>query len=487
MNTPSTSTSGSSARGSSDRSRGRDSRRHRPKIAWHVMTPDKAFWTFAAFVVLVFLMGGGSRYDIDSVGPLRAMSAIFLGIGVYCQTGQSFRLVARPVALILLLGLWMAVQLLPLPPSWWTSLHGRENIAQAGELVGLAEVWRPITFSPMRTFNSLASLVVPLAAFMLLSLLDDNGWRRMRSLIIAIGVVSALLGIAQITLRGSPGLYLYEITNSDNAVGLFSNRNHNALFLNIALLFSIFRARGSKSRLAPADLFMAAGQMVLLVGVLITGSRFGFALLAVVASVFAAGAMLVTRGDSRTPRTRRRLSEKIAGISAGVAAIALIAFFAAMERIPALGRLFEVGVAQDLRARSFSDVLDLAIGHFPFGVGFGAFEQAYRTIERDELLSPTYFNQAHNDWLQIVVEGGLPAVIILALGVFLILKRGWWTWRSRAAMAGKLGPATLGFLTLLVIGMHSLVDYPLRVPSLMVVAAIALGLIFQHHTRMVQV
>jgi len=454
------------------------SRRHRHKARWHEMTPDRAFWMFAIFAVLVFLMGGGSRYDIASVGPLRAMSAVFLAIGVYFQTGQNFRNVGALVALLFALGAWMVVQLVPLPPSMWTALYGREAIVQAGAAAGLEQVWRPITFSTMRTFNSLASLVVPLTALILLSLLDESGWRRVRTLVIGLGVASAILGIAQVTLRGSPGLYFYDITNGDSAVGLFSNRNHNALFLNIALLFMIFRARGAGWSWKPADLFVLAGQILLLVAILINGSRFGFVLLAFVALVFAVRAIRSGRAASTGDRSKGR-SAKIAGILAAIAAIGLIAFFASVERVPALARLFEQGVAQDLRARSFPEVLQMAIGHFPFGVGFGAFEQAFRTIEPESLLSPSYFNQAHDDWLQIVVEGGLPAVSLLAIGLSLLVRRGWVIWRSRDILGAGLATPALGFLTLLAIAMHSVVDYPLRVPSLMVVATIALGMIFK--------
>jgi len=451
------------------------------------MTPEKAFWAFFTFVLLVFLMGGGSRYDIDSVGPLRALAALFLAIGIYYQSGQSFRQVAAPVVLLVALGLWMVVQLIPLPPSWWTSLHGRESIARAGELIGLQDVWRPITFSPLRTFNSLASLVVPLAALVWLALLDEQGWRRVQSTIIAFGVLSALLGIAQISLNGAPGLYLYEVTNSGSAVGLFSNRNHNALFLNIALLFCIFRKREGKAKWKSEDLFILAGQIALLGAILINGSRFGIALLGIVAIIFAVRVIWVDRAGTAASGSNRRWRQTLVGILAGVAAIILIGFFAALDQIPAVSRLFDQGVAQDLRVRSFPDVLHMAIGHFPFGVGFGAFEQAYRTIESEDLLSPAYFNQAHNDWLQVVVEGGLPGVLLLFVGLLLTIRRVWSAWKSRHESATNFQLVMLGLLTLLLIGMHSIVDYPLRVPAMMCVATVALGMVFASRNTVAQV
>ena len=164
------------------------------------MTPDKAFWLFITFASLVFLMGGGSRYDIDSVGPLRAISAIFLAVGIWYQTWETFRRVRVPIVFLLALGVLMAMQLVPLPHSWWSSLPGRAEIARLDVLMGLGEISRPLTLSPQRTLNSLASLIVPLAAFMLLALMDSEGWRRLMKMIAVAGVASAVLGITQVSL-----------------------------------------------------------------------------------------------------------------------------------------------------------------------------------------------------------------------------------------------------------------------------------------------
>ncbi len=448
------------------------------KSPWHAVTPDKAFWLFALFMLLVLLTGGGSRYDISSVGPLRAISALFLAISIYAQTQKSFQKVAPPVSLLIIFGMWMAAQLVPLPPAWWSDLPGREAIFEAGSLVGASEVWRPITLSPLRTLNALASLVAPLATLMLLALLNEDGWRRVPKLIVGAGVASALLGIAQVTLPGAASLYFYEITNQGSAVGFFSNRNHNALFLNIALLISFWRVSREGPRWTPASLLTAAGQLILLLGVLINGSRFGFALFGFVALIFAVRAFLQMQSEGKLGQSRSVRQQMLAFLG-GAASLSVIALFVLLDRIPALTRLFEQDVAQDLRARAFATVWQMASDNLLFGVGFGAFEPAYRTVESDALLSSAYFNQAHNDWLQIMIEGGVPAILILCLGLFLIGRRGWSIWKLRKASAASLSEPLLGFLVLIMIGAHSFFDYPLRTPIIMFVAAIAVGWIFR--------
>ncbi|GGD49759.1 hypothetical protein GCM10011411_06960 [Aurantiacibacter arachoides] len=442
------------------------------------MTPQRAAWLFVLFGVLTFLMGGGSRYDIESVGPLRALAAVFLAIGIWFQTPQTFRLVKWPVILLGLLGLWMAIQLVPLPPAWWSGLAGREVIVAVDRTIGLEGAWRPITMSPLHTWNSLGSLVVPLATLLLLSLLDAEGWQKVRRLVFIAGLVSAMLGFAQMMFRGSPGLYLYEITNADSAVGLFSNRNHNALFLNLALLFGVFeleRAHEKKAR--ELTLLILAGLVALALAVLLNAARAGLVLLALTALIVMV--RLVVRSRAMPARAGASRKTGIAVGLVGLVGAGIVAMLALAGRIPALDRLFAQQLDEDQRADTLPYVIDLARDHFPFGVGFGAFEQAYRAIEPVDLLSPHYLNQAHNDWVQVIIEGGLPGVLIVAAALVLIVLSTVRTWRERrtAKVGGALDTRWLGLFTIVMIILHSAVDYPLRTPSLMMVAAIAIALL----------
>ncbi|VVT14338.1 O-antigen ligase family protein [Erythrobacter sp. EC-HK427] len=441
------------------------------------MTADRAFWLFVAFAALVFLMGGGSRFDIESTGPLRAIAALFLAAGLWFQSGEQLRSIAVPLGLLVALAIWMALQLVPLPPSIWQSLAGREDIVAAGQLLGMDGQSRPLTFSPLRTMNSLAALVVPLTALVLLSLLDCQGLRRLRTGVVIVGVTSAILGAAQIILPGSEGLYFYEITNGDSAVGLFSNRNHNALFLSIALIFSLFQS-GSKGRRGwdEKTIWIAAARLVLVAGILITSSRFGLGMLGLIGLVYGVHLLLALRRSGKEVT----LMQKLAGAGAAVAAAGMIALFALLGRIPALERLsgfYEGGLAEGQRTDTLPYVLQMAADHFPFGVGFGAFEQAYRTIEPETLLNPRYLNHAHNDWVQLVIEGGLPGVLVFLIGALWLLRMAWRAIRARQAAGESLAAPLLGLLTLGAIVLHSAVDYPLRTPSIMLLAAFAIVLV----------
>lgn len=104
------------------------------------------------------------------------------------------------------------------------------------------------------------------------------------------------------------------------------------------------------------------------------------------------------------------------------------------------------------------------------GSGFGGFDPIFRLHEPFALLKPTYFNHAHNDFLEIVLDAGLPGLILLMLAI------GWWMWGSIDAWRSRGEDAGLrrtGSIMLLMVFAASVFDYPARTPIIMAVIVIA--------------
>ena len=104
------------------------------------------------------------------------------------------------------------------------------------------------------------------------------------------------------------------------------------------------------------------------------------------------------------------------------------------------------------------------------GVGYGTFLNAYPAYEHGETVIDKYVNHAHNDYLELVFEGGLPALGLIAAFLVLLLLRVARTIRMPLQRA-----ASLAVCVLLV---HSLVDYPLRTMALSVTFCLLLGLLW---------
>ncbi len=115
----------------------------------------------------------------------------------------------------------------------------------------------------------------------------------------------------------------------------------------------------------------------------------------------------------------------------------------------------------------------MAKAFLPFGSGFGSFDSAFRRYEPGGLLSIIYMNEAHNEPLQLVIEGGIPALLLLV--VFL----AWWGWTATRVTAPSRPSSSralsIAWVTAMAILMaSSLVDYPLRTPLLSALFAVGI-------------
>lgn len=441
------------------------------------------FWAMTALLLAAFAFGGGSRGDIASLIVLRPLSFILLAYALIGLGAGQWRRLGVPGWIAAGLAALAAVQMLPLPAEIWTRLPGRALSAEIAAMMGWEQEWRPLSLVPSRTLNALFALGVPLAALALLAGQGVVSHGRIIWLILGIGVVSSLVGLAQ--LMGAPDgpLYFYRITNEGVAVGLFANRNHHAIFLAslIPLLgfvgLSAWQRRPSASRMM--TVIGAGGATVFLVPlVLVTGSRAGTALALGAGLVIAVICGRALNADRPGRIARRGVSRfAVPLLVTGLAAAAALTHFA--SRSLAFERLLATNMDAGLRAEVLPYLWAMAREYFPFGAGLGAFRRVWEVVEPQELLRPQFLNQAHNDVLQIVIEGGAAGLALLLLTLGWLMRSGWRAWRvfqTGSARGDAPGLALFSWLALAVLLAGSLFDYPLRAPSLMALAAVLAGL-----------
>jgi O-antigen ligase len=131
---------------------------------------------------------------------------------------------------------------------------------------------------------------------------------------------------------------------------------------------------------------------------------------------------------------------------------------------------------EGVRPRIWADTW-YAIGqHWPVGTGMGTFRPVFDAAERLEFVRPTYANRAHNDYLEYLLEAGIAgALLFLAAIVFAVYRI---VGMLRRDEGGKMRAQALFVAgSLLALGLHSLVDYPMRSVSLAVVAGLMGGLL----------
>lgn len=432
------------------------------------------FAMLAVFVIAVFALGGGARDDLQSLLLLRPAAVGFAAWALWVAAPGDLKAIRIPLALLLVLGVLIAVQLVPLPPEVWHALPGREAIARRDALVGLGDNWRPLSLSPSKGWNSLVSLIVPLAALLLMAVQPATSRLRIVEIVLLVAATSAVLGLAQILGPAGGPLYFYNITNDASAVGLFANRNHHAAFLAASFpllgwyfLFAI-RSELLLSRLWVSCVVGGAGLWALVIA--LSGSRSGLVLFGLaLAMVLFQFRMAQKRGRFSRQRGPMPFSTPRARIAlwAGLAAAFVTAIWV-VPQLPAFQRFGAEAYAADVRFSAAPTIFAMARDAFPAGMGFGAFEHAYKAYEPDALLTSSYLNQAHNDFFQLAVEAGLPGLLLLVLALLWLGARfrAVLPWLRRAEPDAWLALTALASLGLLAAA--STVDYPLRTPSQMV-------------------
>lgn len=431
--------------------------------------------TFGSMVLLLaacFLMGGASRTDVMSLIVLQPLAVLCIAI-VFLVDFHSirWRAIRTPLALLGVLAGIMVVQLIPLPPAVWTNLPGHAQFAAIATVGGIEQPWRPISLSPDLTLAGLASLSVPAAVLIGYGALPVARTRDLLPIVIGGAVLSAVLGLAQLSGGTGSPLYLYDVTSRGLPVGLFANRNHQALLL--TLVWPMLAVWLSFPTIEPRFRALAAwvsGALAIFIlpMLLATGSRAGLLLGAL---TFAAAIWFLRKREGDRPQGRfgRWLAPAaaLAGLGVFVAAVFL-------SRDEAIQRATGMDLAEERRFEFLPTLIKIAGDFFPTGAGFGSFDRLYRVYEPLEFLSPNYLNHAHNDLLELIIDGGLPAAL-------LAIAFAWWiVSRARVAFLRAGGRpsealARLAVVVIVILFLGSLVDYPLRTPLLAAICAIACG------------
>lgn len=447
-------------------------------------------WVVIAFTILVFLMGGSSRADVASVPLLRGAAVLFAAWAMAGLSRDDWFRIRVPLALLLLLAMWMIAQLVPLPPELWRVLPGRDLVSAIDDTLGQADLWRPISLTPSLTWNSLLAMTVPLTALVLTAGVRPENFPRIMLAVVAIACGSAVWGMVQLLSGVGGAAYLYSITNDGMMVGFFANRNHHALFLACAIVVAAMLLRDElmkKRRSGPVVGALVSATLLLVISTTLIGSRSGLVFGAI---AFLAGYVLVVpamiassgkakgRGTTFFAKAWRILAYVFPLILGGLLAAVLLL----SSRISALSRFSGAGLADEMRVQTWQAVSEMIRTYWILGSGFGSFPGVYKIYEPDALLRPSYFNHAHNDLAELLITGGVPFALII-LAALLWIGRIFLGQGVRNLIKGHRGDCRLTVLVVLaLLAAGSIIDYPLRVPSIQFLA-IVLVVIFYRSSR----
>jgi O-antigen ligase len=440
-----------------------------------------------AFALLCCLLLGGSTV-LDAILELLAIPALLLALISLVEL-PVWRTKTRTdaywvLAFCFAIALLPLVQLVPLPPSIWTVLPGRNELVKIFDLIGGPTPWMPISVSPRATWLSFLSLLPPMAIFLLVIQMNHHERRTLILFIIAFGVVSAFLGLMQVAGGENSPLRFYAVAYSTDAVGFFANRNHFAALLYTVLLFVAVWAidvgfeteSWTNIRSFDAARIMAAtatflSLVVVIAGEAMTRSRAGLAL--TIAALLAAFVLALT--DQRNVSGAKPSKLLLAAIFLAVILIVQFALYRILERFAA----DPLGGARQVFAHN---TIVAAKSFFPFGSGLGTFVPVYAMFEKPiDTIANNYVNHAHDDILELFLETGIMGALLLCLFVIWFGFSSFKLWRRSLADTSAFD-CTLGRAATVVIGLllaHSFVDYPMRNVAITAVFAVSCALLIE--------
>ena len=327
---------------------------------------------------------------------------------------------------ILVLFGFATLQSVPLPLSWMeiVSPERAGRIQMLNELAHTQIQFVTISEHGFLSLTTVALLIALLIYYVSLKLLirrDEKTVKRIVYIIIAVGLVEALYGIFQFL---SPRLGVLWLPRKYHAAcGSIIYKNQYASFLNmcwpIALAVAasflagaqhLFNKRtlglrerikrmGDNERLIPI-FFLASG--IMLLAVLFSLSRGGMISMLLV--------MLIL--NVLLPISRKM---KIVFFVLFCAFLTAYGSFLGLDTLVA--RFDNIDAAGSSRIQIYLSSLPLLLDHWLTGVGLGSYS-LLSPVYLKGIASTAHFDKAHNEYLQLLIEFGIPAGMLLLTWLF---------------------------------------------------------------------
>ena len=301
------------------------------------------------------------------------------------------------------------------------------------------------TVSWERTAEALLFVLPPALLFMVLSRFSENDFNRLLPFFYLGLLANIVFGLVQFAARSSaelsPGFLPYEAS-----AGFFANANHFATLMFVGIPLVIYQ-------------FVAIRRPVLSVAAVAVIVLASFATRSVAGVFLSMGCAVVSYALIVRMSARWRILLLVAGLAGAIA----------LSFNP--GNVLEIRPDDPLdRTSIWRNTMTAISAYLPLGSGFGTFDLVYPRFEAASDIRSSFINHAHNEYLELLLEGGVAAGALLLGYLALLLLAMWRLPRSPLRLAAFCG---IAFILL-----HSGVEYPLRNLSMLLTFGMLNAMVF---------
>jgi hypothetical protein len=440
------------------------------------LTPSQAF-TIAGLRLLFLLAVGFSLLAFGTpVGLIQYVVAVCFVVIVAAALIVVRAPMSRDMALVFRTACWLCALLFAIGAlqamTWGSGSLAHPIWERAREAIGPLE--GAISVYPEGTRRALVTLCLPFLVFIAALLLfnDDLSALRLWRWLAVFGVAMAAFGIVQHQVTPDRILAFVSSAYADSVVGTFPNRNTAATFFglslvllvgltilglhdqNVASLDAILEGAGKKPGGTHLWIYLPAiGATVVLLALFLTRSRAG--ILATLTGLAALIAIMIYRSLVRRYGLRRAIA-----MAAVAPVVIFFVYFLFGGR--SVDRLISAGI-DEIRLCAYGSTLRAFLDNFLIGTGLGTFDVTFPIYRDGQCLGlEGIWNRAHSAYLEGFLGLGIILAPILAVAYFVIL-RGLLIGLSRRRRFRFAAAAGLGGLIL--VTLHSLVDFSIQIPG----------------------
>jgi len=343
---------------------------------------------------------------------------------------------------------------------------------------------RPLTIYGHATKTEFLKFFVYIAVFFLIITTMTNA-RQIRKMVLTIiftGTGVAFLSLCQMLSKSGK---IYGFWQSQYKIGSyggpFINANHLAGYLELVILLAlgflvsrekpgiIPMAKDWKQRLSMLESWLAKNILLIFIivlmasGLFISASRGG-----ILSLTFSLGLFFLLLGLKKSQKGKRKIILLISGLI-----FICVLWLGIGPVITKFATLANPATASGERLQVWRDTVQLS-SDFPFfGIGLGNFQNLYPKYST--LTSSTFWEHAHNDYLELLADTGWVGFILFFGGIFILLFSIMKKWKDRRdpfVIGITLGGCT-GALAILC---HSVVEFNLHIPANAFLLFVILGL-----------